>query len=64
METGQKETWNTLWELQQFAEGKKKKDYLEKKKGNKMEIIKKEIASFSLITLKISVGRQQFLCNL
>lgn len=33
-----------------------------KKKGSKMKIIKKEIDSFSLITLKISLCREQFLC--
>lgn len=32
METGQKETWNTLWELQQFSE-KKKKGLSRKKEG-------------------------------
>ena len=48
METGQKELWITLWEWQQFAE---KNGTLQKeKKGKKMEIIKKEIDSFSANT--------------
>jgi len=61
METGQKELWITLWEWQQFAE---KNGTLQKeKKGKKMEIIKKRLIP-SLQTLKISLGRQQFLCIL
>lgn len=38
METGQKETWNTLWELQQFSEEKKKWDYLEKRREIKWKL--------------------------
>ena len=61
METGQKELWITLWEWQKFAE---KNGTLQKeKKGKKMEIIKKRVIP-SLQTLKISLGRQQFLCIL